>query len=539
MRFALASSVIVVTCLMIGPAQADAPSTPSQLLEQANTHFNANEYQQAAEIYRSIIASKPDTPLLAKAIYNLGMTQQAMGQHREAIATYQQIFNLTVDDREPGGHIMETYRNYRPNAMWQIGQCHYALGEYRQALDAIEKNKSLYPFQSWCGNGMAEARHRYAFHTALCYEQLGDYTQAVTHYYRAIHEGGMLHSDPNTPWRLVELYHATGQKDDLRRMMELRKDFDHRHFEASIVQLSPKEQAKRRKHNTYFSMQPVQEMMNLYQLRDDKQWAPLTTILLLRDDPCYEAGSRRTGWSQALAAHLLASDPDTTWPLLYGLIDERKNRLNRWLYYALGLNGTKDAIAILEPLLKAEQNYHWRTSLLYSLALAGHQPSINELKTIDRTLFGVAFPPLPGREVQLPVDLAVLDEEIAYTAALSQKVHVDLSTPEKAVETFMLGGLTADKAVFQQATTRTDWDDFYNVLTESAKDKLRYRFWPAQKVSNGSMQVVLQARTPTGRQYVLQFQLRQQKNQWKVVDIQEIKEIPIALHRTKPNPWRP
>ena len=205
MKTTLIVIAIVLGCSFVGFGQTLDPLT------EGNKYFEARNYEAAADVYRRIVRTETDVPTKAVAWFNLGITYQKLTQYDDAINAFKQIFTMNVNDREPGGHIMEPYRNYRSRAQWEVGRSLLAKRDYKGALEAFQTTRLKYPLQSWCNVERQSAEIRYAFYEGLTYEHLGLYNEAVSAYLRAY-----------VP-RVVELYEAAGQLDDLKRFLD-RKD---------------------------------------------------------------------------------------------------------------------------------------------------------------------------------------------------------------------------------------------------------------------------------------------------------------------------
>lgn len=177
-------------------------------LTEGNKYFEARNYEAAADVYRRIVRTETDVPTKAVAWFNLGITYQKLAHYDDAINAFKQIFTMNVNDREPGGHIMEPYRNYRARAQWEISRSLLAKRDYKGALEAFHTSRLKYPLESWCNVERQLAELRYAFYEGLTYEHLGLYNEAVSAYLRAY-----------VP-RVAELYEAAGQLDDLKRFLD-------------------------------------------------------------------------------------------------------------------------------------------------------------------------------------------------------------------------------------------------------------------------------------------------------------------------------
>jgi len=153
---------VVVAVLIIGRVQSG--DSGSGQLQEANRLFEARDYEAAVRLYGKILDGSTDAALKAKAEYNKGLALVELGQTRRAIRTFKRMLGTTAHDTEPGGHLMEAYRNYRHRACRQIASCYESRGDLRRALDYAILAKYRYPYQSWCGTCAVSAM-----------EQLNDY----------------------------------------------------------------------------------------------------------------------------------------------------------------------------------------------------------------------------------------------------------------------------------------------------------------------------------------------------------------------------
>jgi tetratricopeptide (TPR) repeat protein len=367
-------------------------------LSEANRYFKERNYQAAVNIYQRILATNLDVPTKAKAWFNLGMTYQKLARYDDAINAFTQIFNMDVNDREPGGNIMEPYRNYRSRAQWEVANSLFAKGDYKGALEAYQTTRLKYPLQSWCGVEKRTAQYAYALHEGLSYEYLGLYREAVDSYLRIY-----------AP-RLVNLYEAAGQLDDLKEIIS-RRD---RVYVASLANqlstpVSPEDLER------YRPSQILHDLLEIHALGEAHDWPALFNQL---HNWSKGGGDGR----QAEVVRMISRYPKETVPLL-------KKELGRLsvppdlMYEALGLAGTSDAVATLKNKAKKEENIWSAMSLVHALSVAGKpgQKALKELDkiathnlriAIDKYKSGelqeqyekVRFPPIPSK-LALPRDI--------------------------------------------------------------------------------------------------------------------------------------
>lgn len=314
-------------------------------LTEANRLFEARDYQAAAVAYRAVAEKTSDIPTAAKAWFNLGLTYRKLNRHNEAIAAFSQIFQMDVDDREPGGHIMEPYRNYRSKAQWHVGLSLFAKGDYTGALEAYLTTKLKYPFQSWCNVEEQAAQEMYGLHEGLTYEHLGLYREAVDAYLRVY-----------AP-RLVDLYEAAGQLDDLKRIISRRDPT------PSTGSVSLEFQPSRN----------LRDMLEIRAMAEAHAWPRL--LELLRH---WSKGSGNG--RQNYLAKMLARYPRETLPLLKRELDAGAG-YPQLVYQTMGLMGTPESVATLKGQAEREENIWLSSSLVYALSLSGElgQAALDDL----------------------------------------------------------------------------------------------------------------------------------------------------------------
>ena len=80
-----------------------------------------------------------------------GLLEYRRKNFRKAISYFDEVLQSHPNDREPGGNIMETNRNYSYRSALAISQCYEAMGGFGAALRYAWLAKTKYPYYSWCG----------------------------------------------------------------------------------------------------------------------------------------------------------------------------------------------------------------------------------------------------------------------------------------------------------------------------------------------------------------------------------------------------
>lgn len=88
---------IPLTLLLIFAGFIPARAAESPLIAQADSAYNANNFQQAADMYLSVIQNEGAS---AKLYYNLGNSYYRLGQMGNAIISYERALRLDPSDKD-------------------------------------------------------------------------------------------------------------------------------------------------------------------------------------------------------------------------------------------------------------------------------------------------------------------------------------------------------------------------------------------------------------------------------------------------------
>src|SRR5688572_10275525 len=315
-RSSVAILIILSAAVITYSQQAKDP------FEETNQLHNNRQYSQAVEAYEKLLAETADIPTRAKIIFNLGMTYRMLKDYDRSIESFKEVLAMDVDDREPGGHIMELRRNYRPRSQREIGNTLFAKGDYAEALSAFRTARTKYPMHTGCGTCQGSIERRNNIIEGIMLEALGRYSKAVVFYLKA--------DEPH----LAELYFKAGQLEDLREIVE-----------RNIAELMRKHSWQR-----YYAIQnsPYGNLIasiNAYDLEKAGNWQELIKLAHVY------ARDREFGRSN-IPATLLARHADKVWPLL-------KNEMSKFtlvgqngmIYEILARSGKEDSVALLNELI--------------------------------------------------------------------------------------------------------------------------------------------------------------------------------------------
>lgn len=160
-------SILTFALLLTPPAIAqttEESNAHEAKLEAAISLFQAQDYSKAEEAFRALRAEKLQSSTWGMVSNNLGITLKVQKKYLEAIEVFGSVLDSDVNDRDPGGHLMESFRNYKHKAAIQIALCYEAQGDFDKALKFIELAQSQYAFQADCGNCASDADKALARH---------------------------------------------------------------------------------------------------------------------------------------------------------------------------------------------------------------------------------------------------------------------------------------------------------------------------------------------------------------------------------------
>jgi tetratricopeptide (TPR) repeat protein len=352
-------------------------------MSRAGRRYGTGDKAAALAAYRHVATEYRDTSHCAVAQFNMGQILQEAGEYRDAIPEFSRLIESDVDDLDSSPFIMQTYRNYRPRAQWEIGNCYFGLGDYAAAYDAYRSTHHEHPFRSWCGTCSEGDQRRYALYEGLCLEYLLRHEEAVRTYW-GVMGCSVLGSSVPVNRRLVDLYSACGQVDDLVGIL----DFVDNRFRACL------EAAASEMRRSYAAAGkdlpadsdewvdraaeegPAHLMRTILRIRAlgaAEEWRELLPFLDPGGGAPDEYWGRRSYWTAVEASRCLARKPEETVALLSDALRARQTADARWVWYALGLCGTPDAVSALREVAARTSNVHRAATLAYCLQLAGRE----------------------------------------------------------------------------------------------------------------------------------------------------------------------
>lgn len=291
-------------------------------------------------------------------------TLQASGQRAEAVTLYRQLLSSL---EASGPEAVKEHAYQRSEAQYQLAECLEREGRHAEALTAFVEAEKC-PRGSFCGNACSAFWVQTLIGQGRCLELLGRHQEAVDAYFRAASDtlNGI---SPLVIRRIVDLYEVAGQTDSLTKLLHQR-DQELLAKQDPGLNVDPAEWVKLRT--------PSFAIRQLIEVREDaraERWSKLVDVL---DGPgivylC--PGPQPSHLTDA--ARLLASRPEKTVPLIRAKLGKDTDYRPAWLYYALGLCGTSEAVKVLKAKADAidqqswEEGRHWELcELCYALRLS-------------------------------------------------------------------------------------------------------------------------------------------------------------------------
>jgi tol-pal system protein YbgF len=119
--------------MVYGGAVGDVPPGEYQMrYDEGLSLFHARNYKQAIELFESLIASDANNSLSDNAQYWVGECHYALGQYKKAIIDFEKVFTFPKS-------------NKNPDAQFKLGLCYVRLGEGAKAREEFQRLIDVYP----------------------------------------------------------------------------------------------------------------------------------------------------------------------------------------------------------------------------------------------------------------------------------------------------------------------------------------------------------------------------------------------------------
>ncbi len=310
-------------------------------LQKAEKLYAEKNYEKAILEYSNLLDKNPDLITKAEIYWDLASIYQRLGKYEKALSFYRKIRSFKVLDSEQGKHSAHKLRwQYKPYALKQIGKILYEQEKYEQALLVFEEltSKPRFLFDHM-GLQTTEAM----LYKAMCLETLERYGEAVEIYFKFNY------------WRLVEIYEANGQLEDLKKSLSEQD-------EPLIAKWQKEYKWTRRKAVSELPTKRIHEIIKIYELEKKKDFDSL--IKLAKNSSSYE-----NNYKSRLVAHLLVRNRNKVLPKIEQAL--AKSEKSYVLYTVSGLIGTSETVELLRQNFKEPHDVKKIYSILNALSYAG------------------------------------------------------------------------------------------------------------------------------------------------------------------------
>jgi len=106
------------------PERESTPEALSKQLEEGNASFETGDTTRAEAVWSEIRQCAPGSSEWPKAVFNLGLLEYRRSNFAQAISYFEAVLQSYPNDKEPGGNLMETNRNYSNRSAMAILQCY-------------------------------------------------------------------------------------------------------------------------------------------------------------------------------------------------------------------------------------------------------------------------------------------------------------------------------------------------------------------------------------------------------------------------------
>ena len=130
-------------------------------LKKANSFLDAGNLVEAEKAYKVLRAKPTNNTTWAMTSNNLGIALREQKKFKESIGIFNEILLRKLNNRDPGGHVMEHFRNYHYHACFEIMRNHFLNGDHKEAIQALKLTRTKHQFQTCCATCKATADRSY------------------------------------------------------------------------------------------------------------------------------------------------------------------------------------------------------------------------------------------------------------------------------------------------------------------------------------------------------------------------------------------
>ena len=125
-------------------------------LEKANALHQDEKLVEAEKAYKALRGKGINDATWAMTSNNLGINLRMQKKYEESSKVFNEILLRKLNNRDPGGNLMEHFRNYHYNACIELVRNYSFSGNNAKAIEALKMTKKKYPFESCCATCEAD-----------------------------------------------------------------------------------------------------------------------------------------------------------------------------------------------------------------------------------------------------------------------------------------------------------------------------------------------------------------------------------------------
>jgi tetratricopeptide (TPR) repeat protein len=181
-------------------------SADQKAFERAISLVEDKRNDEALLAFYEFMSVYPDSPLLARAHYNIGYLQFVRRNYEAATIVFKQIVDSGYDDRDPNG-LMEPYMLYKHHSCRMLAEMSLEQKKYKAAEEYIRMFEHDYPYQHFCGNELSANAIYTATMKARAYDGQGKPLKAIQELVPYIFNNGLASNEDLLQHLNTILYH--------------------------------------------------------------------------------------------------------------------------------------------------------------------------------------------------------------------------------------------------------------------------------------------------------------------------------------------
>jgi tetratricopeptide (TPR) repeat protein len=178
MKTILLQLLWIIASTISSHAQQSVPTKDEVAFEQAAEAFEKERYKEAQADWLQFMKQHPDSPLLGRAHYNLGLTWFHMKEYEKAAEVFLEILNQPYNEKDANS-LMEPYTLYKHHSCRLLAEMNLKQKKFDEAEKYILLFDKKYPYQHFCGNEWSSYHKYYAIMLAQVYEGTNRFSQAI------------------------------------------------------------------------------------------------------------------------------------------------------------------------------------------------------------------------------------------------------------------------------------------------------------------------------------------------------------------------